>query len=122
MASEYKILGIEQRKNKNGGIYFYLHLGRAFKTEDEGIGMKVASEYVRADIMPADLAVNDTVRLEFERGYEDKAYLSDIVKIADTQTAPVQPPAAATSMKWVEQYIPENPEKTSEKPEKSGKK
>ena len=76
-----KIVGIEKRITKSDKIYYMLHV-LSDEVKEGLVGNIVSSEYVSADKLPENLKVGDTVNLYFDKGYQDKAFLSfiDIIK------------------------------------------
>lgn len=76
-----QVVGIEKRITKSDKEYIMLHT-MDLEKKDGLIGNTVSSEYVSMDKVPVDLKVGDTVNLYFDKGYQDKAFLSfiDIIK------------------------------------------
>lgn len=82
MAELRTIVGIRETKNKTNGNYFYNYYyiedfsDYEKDTAEQCVGKKVGYE---GSSIRFDVQVGDKVKMYYEKGYQDKAFLSELV-------------------------------------------
>ncbi len=80
-----KVVGIEKKvSGKTQKEYFMLHTTEDFNEKDKesSTGVKTASEYVPADVMPDNITIGCQVNFYYEKGFQDKAFLVGVQVVA----------------------------------------
>lgn len=87
-----QVVGISSYE-KDGNKSYTLHLTGQFNGYEKkagAVGLKVFIEWTRLDL--SHIQVGDVVQLYYERGFQDKATLSDIAVIKDIKDTPFGSP------------------------------